>query len=102
MSVKLMTTFKCFREMYWIDVGYDPPALFHASMDGRKLTPLSLEHIGANATVGAESLTVDARQQRLFWAQPSRNLTRVLELGTMTVRWHRLVRNQYVHLDPYD
>ncbi|KAH7723788.1 low-density lipoprotein receptor-related protein 1 [Aphelenchoides avenae] len=72
-------------EMYWLDVGYDPPALFHSSLDGRKVTELPLDHIDANATVGVESLTVDTRQQRLFWAQPSRNLTRVLELASMTL-----------------
>lgn len=73
-----------FREMYWLDVGYDPPALFHSSMDGRKVAQLSLDHIDANVTVGAESLTVDPKQ-RLFWTQPARNLSRVLELATMTL-----------------
>uniref|UniRef100_A0A7E4V9X2 EGF-like domain-containing protein n=1 Tax=Panagrellus redivivus TaxID=6233 RepID=A0A7E4V9X2_PANRE len=69
-------------ELYWFDLGYDPPALFRAAANGRKLAEISLKQLAPNATVDAKSLTVDP-QKRLFWTQPSLKQARVLEVASM-------------------
>lgn len=71
-------------EMYWFDFGYDPPALFRSTKDGRKMSDISKNLNDLNATKDALSLTVDSKR-RLFWTQPSLNMTRALNLASMSM-----------------
>uniref|UniRef100_A0A914CDN1 EGF-like domain-containing protein n=1 Tax=Acrobeloides nanus TaxID=290746 RepID=A0A914CDN1_9BILA len=71
-------------EMYWFDTGYDPPALFKATKDGRKLSDISKNLNDINATKDAASLTF--YMKKLFWTQPVLNVTRVLELSSMSMQ----------------
>ena len=69
-------------ELYWFDIGYSPPALFRSAANGKKAAEISLKALDANATIDAKSLVID-ESKRLFWTQPSLNLTRVLEIQKM-------------------
>ncbi|TKR96498.1 hypothetical protein L596_010507 [Steinernema carpocapsae] len=66
-------------EMYWLDFGYHPPALFKSMMDGRKMTRIIVDSSDGSATENAFSLTLS--KKRLMWTQPQLKLTRVLELS---------------------
>jgi hypothetical protein len=45
---------------------------------------LELKPVDSNATQNAQSLSIDSHE-RLIWTQPHLNLTRLLDLQTMTV-----------------
>ncbi|VDN42790.1 unnamed protein product [Gongylonema pulchrum] len=65
--------------MYWLDRGYEPAALFSASMAGENVTRLHFAD-DENCTQDAHSLTLDPELGILFWTQPHRSTVRAVAL----------------------
>lgn len=80
------------RKLYWLD----EDRLFQSAANGAKLTELKLKPADVNATQNAHSLVVNGDGEdyvRLIWTQPHLNVTRLLNLQTMTVHTMKLKNN---------
>ncbi|VDN01460.1 unnamed protein product [Thelazia callipaeda] len=65
--------------MYWLDHGYNPTALFTASMAGEKVIRLRCSN-DSNCTQNAQSLALDSELGLLFWTQSNRSAIRAMSL----------------------
>lgn len=54
--------------MYWLDTGYEPYALFTATMAGEEINRIVFDD-DYNCTVGAHSTSFDEESGELFWLQ---------------------------------
>lgn len=65
--------------MYWLDKGYEPSALFTASMSGDGVGQLHFDD-DRNCTENARSLNIDPVRGILFWTQPHLSVIRAISL----------------------